>query len=182
MGEMDKLAMLVNSHYQADSGKSPEEHWRGCDHFSRMSCRAAADFIPAVLRMAGQNEAEVLENGWTLTENQLETMSKTEHLRWCAFHFCMGFSPMTQEEYNAREKTYLQQVAKGEEPLRIGKNMHARTHACLIDWDQLDELSLHESALIGRTVNYKDMDAENIRLIPLLLQTRRKTEVSHETK
>lgn len=177
MQEMDKLAMLVNSHYQANPTKSPEEHWRHCDYFSRMSCRATADFVPAMLRMAGLTETQVQKEGWVLTEAQLENMSRTEHLRWCAFHFCMGFSPMTPEEYDARAASYLQQVAAGKKPLRIGKNMRQHTHACLIDWEELDALSLRESSLTGQKINYKAADRENVRLIPELLQTRKKTEV-----
>ena len=177
MLELDELAMLVNSHYQNDTGKTPWKHWLHCDYFSRMSCRAAADFIPAMLRMAGKTEAQVLENGWDLTQAQLETMSRSEHLRWCAFHYCMGFSAMTAEEYDSREVIYLQQVKAGEKPLRVGKNMEKRTHACLIDWEELDALSLRESTLTGKKTDHKMADSENVLLIPELLQTRRKNEV-----
>lgn len=177
MEAMDKLAMLVNSHYQADPQKSPKEHWRYCDYFSRMSCRAAADFVPAMLRMAGCSEAQVQENGWSLTEAQMETMSRTEHLRWCAFHFCMGFSPMSREEYDARTAIYLQQSASGQKPLRIGKNMQERTHACLISWEELDALSVRESSLTGKQINYQKMDTENVRLVPEILQAKGEIEV-----
>lgn len=177
MEEMDELAMLYNSRYQADETKSAREHWRNCDYFSRMSCRAAADFVPAILRMAGRTESQVREEGWNLSELQLENMSRTEHLRWCAFHFCMGFSPMTAEEYSTRAEIYLQQTAAGEKPLRIGKDMRLRIHACLTDWESLDALSAQESRLTGRIVNYKAMDTENVCLVPELLQARAQTEV-----
>ena len=177
MEKMDELAMLVNSHYQADPNKTPREHWLCCDYFSRMSCRATADFIPAMLRMAGTTEEQVRTNEWVLTAQQLENMSRTEHLRWCAFHFCMGFAPMTAQEYDARAELYRQQKAAGETPLRIGKNMQSRTHACLVDWDELDALSLRESSLTGRAIDYKSMDTANVRLIPALIQARRKAEV-----
>lgn len=177
MQQSDKLAMLVNSHYQADTNKTPKEHWLCCDHFSRMSCRATADFVPAILRMAGTAAEQVQESGWTLTEAQLETLSRTEHLRWCAFHFCMGFSPMSPEEYDARAEVYRQQTAAGVEPLRIGKNMPERRHACLIRWEELDSLSARESSLTGKTVDYKAMDTANICLIPELLRKQGETEV-----
>lgn len=177
MQKMDALAMLVNSCYQNDPQKSPREHWRCCDYFSRMSCRAMADFIPAVLRMVGLTEAQVQKDGWILTENQQEILGKTEHLRWCAFHFCMGFSPMTQEEYDTREALYLQQTAAGEKPLRVGKNMQERTHACLIGWEDLDALSARETGITGKEVNYKAMDMANVHLIPELLKTRNHNEV-----
>lgn len=177
MKKMDEMAMLVNSHYQANSEKTPWEHWLHCDYFSRMSCRATADFIPAMLRMAGVTENQVEETGWSLTEEQLEIMGRAEHLRWCAFHYCMGFSPMTSKEYDSREALYLRQIAAGEKPLRVGKNMQGYTHACLIDWDALDALSLRESRLTGKPVDYKAMDKENVLLIPELIRARRKTEV-----
>ena len=175
--ELDAWAMLVNSHYQNDPAKAPETHWRCCDYFSRMSCRAAADFIPAMLRIAGTTREQVRQKGWDLTDAQLETMGRTEHLRWCAFHYCMGFSPMTREEYEEREALYLQQTAAGQKPLRIGKNLSGRTHACLIGWQELEELSLHESRVTGKPVDYKAMDLENVHLIPELLRTRSGTEV-----
>lgn len=177
MEEMDRLAMLVNAQYQSDRELSPWQHWLRCDHFSRMSCRAMADFIPAMLRMAGTTQAQIQKDSWTLTDKQLENMSKAEHLRWCAFHFCMGFAPMTAEEYDLREATYRQQIAAGEPPLRVGKNMVGRTHACLIGWEELDALSQRESSFTGKQIDYKAMDTDNVLLIPALLQVRKKTEV-----
>lgn len=177
MLELDELAILVNSHYQADPKKTPRQHWHCCDHFSRLSCRAMADFIPAMLRMANLTEAQVQENCWVLREDQLEIMSRTEHLRWCAFHYCMGFTPMTQEEYAAREAQYHRQIAVGEKPLRVGKNMRDRTHACLTPWDELDDLSRRESSLTEKKTDYKAMDRENVLLVPELLRARKETEV-----
>ena len=84
---------------------------------------------------------------------------------------------MTAEEYNAREALYLQQTAAGESPLRIGKNMQERTHACLIGWDALDALSARETGVTGKQVNYKAMDIANVNLIPELLRTQKHTEV-----
>lgn len=160
---LDDKAMILNHRYQPASSRTPEENWLSCDYFSRQSCRASADFLPAMLRAAGKTPED-----WNLTEKQLENLSITEHLRWCAFHYCMGFSPMTEEEFQARSKTYLQQKQAGQTPLRIGKNMQNRTHACLIPWDALDELSQKEAQVTGSYVNYKQMDTDNVLAIPLL--------------
>ena len=175
MEKMDALAMCVNSHYQQNSEKTPLEHWLRCDYFSRMSCRAMADFIPAMLKMVHKTREQVLESGWDLTPMQLETLSKTEHLRWCAFHYAMGFSPMTREEYDARTETYRRQLAAGEKPLRIGKNMVARTHACLVSWEELVELSERENRITGKSVDYQAMDTENVLIVPELLRAGEKT-------
>lgn len=169
MEHMDALAMLVNSQYQHDDGRTPLQHWLQCDYFSRMSCRATADFLPAMLKMVGKTKAQVLNSGWKLTPAQTENLSRTEHLRWCAFHFCMGFAPMSREEFDERADTYRRQLAEGVKPLRIGKNMQNRTHACLVSWEELDALSEKENKITGKSVDYKAMDTENVLMIPRLL-------------
>lgn len=169
---LDRMAMILNHRYQASSDKTALQNWMHCDYFSRQSCRASADFVPAILRAAGKTRKQVAGGDWCLPDLQLENLSKTEHLRWCAFHYCMGFSPMDEQEYEARAKIYRQQVEQdGKASIRIGKNMSGRTHACLIGWDQLDHLSEKEAAVTGKPVNYKALDAENILAIPQLLQS-----------
>jgi len=84
----------------------------------------------------------------------------------------MGFSPMTQEEFDQRAALYRQQKEQnGSSSLRIGKNMAGRTHACLIPWDELDQLSRQEAAVTGKPVDYKAMDTDNILAITQLIQT-----------
>ncbi len=168
--ELDQMAMILNHRYQSTADRSPEENWMLCDYFSRQSCRAATDFVPAVLRAAGKSHEAVVGGDWHLTEAQKENLSKTEHLRWCAFHYCMGFSTMGSEEFDARAEAYRQQLASnGKATIRIGKNMAARTHACLVDWDELDALSQKEAAVTGKYVDYKAMDTENVLATAALL-------------
>ena len=144
-----------------------------CDYFSRMSNRAYADFQDAVLRAAGRTEADALGGNWEFSQEHLENLGKMEHARWNAFHFCMGFMPMSQEEYAARTAIYRrQQQETGKGKIRIGKNLDARTHACLIGWDELDVLSDTENAITGGNVDYKQMDKNNILLLPELLRIR----------
>lgn len=170
---MDEKAMVINHFYMGSSGSTPVDDWMNCDFFSRMSCRASADFMGAMLRIAGKTEREVLEDGWNLSEAQLENLSITEHLRWCAFHFCMGFRPMSREEFESRASEYLAQKEKTGKPvIRIGKNMADRTHACLVSWEELDELSERENAITGKNVNYKAYDTENVLAIPKMLEVR----------
>ena len=165
--------MIVNHYYQGGN-KTPLENWMNCDYFSRMSCRAFGDFIEAVLRAAGKTEEQALANEWIFSDSMMENLGKMEHDRWCAFHYCMGFSPMGEEEYAQRAAEYSCQMARdGKATIRIGKNMAGRTHACLIDWDELDELSARENAITGKAVNYKSMDMENIRIVPDLLMSRK---------
>lgn len=174
MGAIDGMAMLVNQHYQGENSRGALQDWLRCDYFSRMSCRAFADFFGAYLRAAGKTEEDAVSGRWDLDPQVLENLSIMEHARWCAFHYAMGFSPMTAEEYNSRAAVYLEQIkTPGVKPLRIGKNLDAKTHACLIGWDELDELSQREFAITGKAVNYKQMDTDNVQIIPKLLRVHR---------
>lgn len=137
-----------------------------CNYFDRSSNRAAADFIPAILRAAGTTVEDVIEKDWSPDSQLLENLGITEHLRWCAFHHCMGFSTMTEEEFDQRAAIFREEVARhGSSKFRISKNMISRTHACLIPWEELDDLSAKENAITGKNVNYKDNDIRNIQII-----------------
>ncbi|MCQ2501696.1 MAG: hypothetical protein MJ117_10185, partial [Lachnospiraceae bacterium] len=167
----DKLAMAYNHYYCQGNGKTLQENWFNCDSFSRDSSRAAADFMSSMLITVGLDEAEVLKNGLNLTAEQELTLAKTEHLRWCAFHLMNGYTLMTDEEFQERSQRYLKEKAMGADKLtRISKNSLNRTHACLIDWNELDTLSTKENAVTGGSVNYKQADINNIHVIPEALK------------
>lgn len=168
--ELDRMAMAINHRYQAVSDRTAVQTWMECDYFSRLSCRASADFMPAMVRAAGKTPQQVADGDWDLTAQQLENLSRTEHLRWCAFHYCMGYSPMTAEEFDARAAQYRRQKAAGEATIRIGKNVADRTHACLVEWEELDALSAQENAITGKKLDYKAMDTDNVRIVPELLR------------
>lgn len=168
--DMDKLAMLLNHSY-CGNGKTPRENWDACDYFSRMSSRASADFAPAFLKMAGLPADAVPEGEW-YTPQQLENMAISEHDRWCAFHYCMGFRGMTEEEYAERCRIYKEEKAKNPASrYRIGKDISKRIHCCLIPWEQLDALSDAENAVTGGNVDYKAMDRNNVLTLPALLKS-----------
>lgn len=170
--DIDDMAMLVNQQYQSN-GKTALENWMVCDYFSRMSCRAFADAIRAFLKAAHKTEEQVLQGDWNLPQDQLENLSIMEHERWCAFHYCMGFLPMTQEEYADRVRKYEDQKKDGKPSIRIGKNMAGKTHACLISWKALDKLSDREKNITGKAVDYKQMDRDNVLTIPNLLRAQK---------
>lgn len=167
--DMDKLAMLLNHSY-CGNDKTPRENWADCDYFSRMSSRASADYAPAFLKMAGLSADAVPEGDW-YTPQQLENMAISEHERWCAFHYCMGFRGMTQEEYAERCRIYKEEKARNPASrYRIGKDVPKRIHSCLIPWEQLDALSDAENAVTGGNVDYKQMDRNNVLTLPALLK------------
>lgn len=160
----DAAAMALNHAYHKNENGSAREQWAACDYFSRVSCRASADFGDALRRAAasdGQTE---------LSPQTLENLAKTEHLRWCAFHYAMGYRPMPEEVWQARAAEYQRQKQAGQTPLRIGKDTGRRLHACLIDWEKLDALSEKENAVTGGAVDYRQLDRDNVRVLLTLTE------------
>lgn len=158
----DRLAMVINQQYYSDNGKTAAENWKACDYFSRISCRASADFAPSFLWMIGSDN-------WTdlaLTNARIENLSQTEHLRWQAFHEVMGWHPMPPEIWRQRADAY----AAGNHGIRVGKDSGKRLHACMIPWEELDELSARENAVTGGHVDYKAMDRDNVLALGELLK------------
>lgn len=171
--QLDRMAMTVNQYYQGAYSRGALADWLACDYFSRTSNRAYADFLETVLRATGRTEADALAGRWDFTPEQLENLGRMEHARWNAFHFCMGYMPMSEEEYIRRTEIYRQeQVQTGKGKIRIGKNPARKTHACLIPWEALDGLSARENAITGGRVDYKQMDINNIMLLPQLYRIR----------
>ena len=168
--ELDKDAMDLNHQYCGNNGKTVEENWFACDYFSRLSSEASADFVPAFLYMAGTTRDEVLKHGLNLTEKQEEALCRTEHMRWCAFHFAHRYRTMTPEEWNERAAVYThEKTEKGFSSIKIGKNRVGRTHACLIPWEELVELDDREKAVTGVDPDYQERDRHTIQLIPKLI-------------
>lgn len=169
--KLDAMAMAVNQSYQGSASKGAMADWMVCDYFSRTSNRAMADYLEAILCAAGRTEQQALSGDWSFSEQHLLTLSMMEHARWNAFHFCMGYQPMSDEEYESRTQAYRQEVALyGKGKTRIGKNPKKRTHACLIPWDDLGKLSAKENSITGGNVDYMKMDTDNILVVPTLLQ------------
>lgn len=175
--QMDDMAMQVNQIYceEAGSTQSAEENWRQCSYMSRQSNRACADFYPAVLRASGKTEEQVLAGEWPPAEEVLENLSVTEHLRWCALQYTMGYSAMSGKVWDRRAKQYQEEKASGKTPgWRISKDDEKKLQACLIPWDDLDELSRRENAVTGGHVDYKKLDRNNVLQIARVLSARRK--------
>ena len=102
--------------------------------------------------------SEVLAGNWPPAAEVLEVLGETEHLRWNAFHFVMGYSPMSTEEFDERAETYRKRVEKGLPGIRLSKDAVNRTHACLIPWDELDSLPQRSPGQL------KSYDVESVRI------------------
>ncbi len=172
--DADRKAILLNASYD-HSERSMWEKWVACDSFSKMSSRASADFIPAFIRISGTTREQVLSGDWHPSDEMLQVLGETEHLRWNAFHFAMGYRTMSSKEFETNAKTWAQCMAEGKPcGIKIAKNNEARTHACLIPWEELDELSQKENAITGRNVDYKQIDIDNVLTMPKILQAEEK--------
>ena len=170
----DRDAVIINSTYD-DSDRTDWEKWVACDSFSKMSSRASADFIPAFIRASGMTADAVRAGNWPPAADILEVLGETEHLRWNAFHFVMGYSPMSSGEFDERADIYRKHTEKGLPGIRLSKDSENRTHACLIPWNELDDLSKKESSVTGREVNYKQYDINNVLIIPEIFKQREAT-------
>ena len=167
--DADRLAILLNSTYDS-SDRSDWEKWMACDSFGKMSSRASADFIPAFIRISGSSREEILAGNWNPDESLRQVLGQTEHLRWCAFHYAMGYVRMSRMEFEANIEAFTRLKAEGKQPgFRISKNPGERKHACLIPWEDLDALSEEENRVTGRNVDYKQVDINNVLALPKLL-------------
>ena len=170
--KLDTMAMIINHQYHISEGNTVYEDWASCDYFSRMSCRASADYLDAFLFAARRDRASVLRDGWRPDGPLMENLGQTEHLRWCAFHYAMGYQTMPESVFEERAALYrTQKQETGSGSVRIGKDTENRLHACLIPWDDLDALGEREFGITGKPVDYKEMDRENVRMIPNMLKS-----------
>ena len=167
---LDEQAMRLNCAYHGAPQSEAAALWCECDYFSRMSSRASADFADALLRSAGLDRQAAAQPGFALPEPVQETLAQTEHIRWCAFHYAMGYRPMPEENWLERAELYRTKKERNEPLPKIGKDTEQRLHACLTDWDALDELSRRENDVTGGQVDYKQYDRENVEVMLRLLR------------
>ncbi len=163
-GDMDSNAMKIN-HYYNDPNGSMQEQWLRCDYFSRMSCRASTDFLSPLLHRLHADKRELVSEG------KLQNLGQTEHLRWNAFHYTMGYSPMSRETWEKRAEEFKRQErAQESNRIRISKDTANKQHACLVSWDELDELSERENKVTGKSLDYKQMDIDNVLVVIDILE------------
>ena len=160
--ELNKYAVELNHKYLG--GESIIEDWKKCSYFDRMSSLAAVDYlIPLIGRI----------NAGKLTPEQRENLSKSEHLRWCAFLYSFGFDVMSKEEFIKRIKQRNQEIEQyGKSSIKLTKDMENFKHVCLVSWDELDELSKIENSLTQGNIDYKNYDRQNIDMVMELIQAK----------
>ena len=165
---LDLMAEILNHQYYREKGRSIGEDWAECGYFSRMSCRAAADFAEAFMSASGISAETLKEQGWPGDREELmEHLAETEHMRWCGFHYASGYQTMSEDIFRKRAE---QGITKP------GKDPVGKLHVCLVPWEKLPEIDRLEKELTGREVNYQAMDYDNVRMIPELLREKERYE------
>ena len=162
---LDHRAMILNHQYHRNEGNTVEEDWQNCDYFSRMSCRASADFLDAILYSASLRKEDAANGIFLQDEDLLNTLGEAEHMRWVAFHACMRYQKMSDAQFIQRAER-----KRNGEDLRVNKDECTRTHACMVPWEELPALDKKEEELTGIRKNYQEMDKDNIRMIPEMLK------------
>lgn len=167
----DYNAMQLNHIYC--QGQTMVKDWNQAGIEDRMSSRASADFSPAFLKMTGYTKQDILErNVWNrLSDTQLENLARTEHKRWCAFYYSMGYRKMPQEVFEKRcEKYRKEKNEKGSSRIKIQKDISERYHTCLVEWDELDALTKEYRTVTGdMKKDYKQDDRNNVLMVPKIL-------------
>ena len=106
----------------------------------------------------------------TLTDEQRENLAKSEHLRWCAFHYTCGYDVMEKEEFIRRVKNYQDEIMKlGSSRIKVTKDSGKMLHVCLVDWDELDEISEIENSITNGNKDYKASDRANVDMVAKLM-------------
>jgi len=160
--EIDCMAKVVNNVYNQNN-PSKAKPWFERDWFEQESNRATADFISAMLKLAGLDEKKV-KNALAEKDSPLaEILAQTEHLRWNAFHAAMGWNSISIEGMR-------QCFADTKDMNLCRKNPKARLHVCFASWDELDEISEACGQITQEKVDFKKYDRDIIENIPLFLK------------
>ena len=95
---------------------------------------------------------------------------------------CVSFSSARRDTVrSARSRQREEEIRlTGSSQILLTKDGQAKLHACLIPWEELDELSARENELTGRNIDYKQMDVNNVLTLPKLLQAEEKRKAEEE--
>lgn len=145
---MDRMAKRLN-HYYCEKIGTEEGNWAKTSYFSRMSSRASSDYLSALLRRT--DSLGTVEP----SSAKLDNLSRSEHLRWMAFHYSMGYSPMPRAVLEERAARY-------PEIGQFTKDAEHRQHALMIPWEDLPVMDAYEESVAGKPVNYQQKDTDNI--------------------
>ena len=78
-------------------------------------------------------------------------------------------APMKRAVFEARAEAWKRSAEAGIAAPRPAKDTQKRLHACLVPWEELNEISALEQRLTGRSVDYQQTDINNVLALPRLL-------------
>lgn len=130
--KLDAMAKAVHGYYNNvfDSRKDIESLWKQTSLYNKDSSRALAAHIPWKARCAGFYITDSYESYGVFSEKinssaaLLKNLSLGEHLRWEAVLFAIGWRSVSPEKLMPNKD----------------KDNEKRLHACLIPWEELDNL------------------------------------------
>lgn len=73
---------------------------------------------------------------------------------------------MEKDEFTKRVEDY----RSGQSKDKPTKDEEGKKHACLVEWDEFDEISRIENSIMNTSENYKDYDRENVDVVMKLIQ------------
>lgn len=164
--EMDTIAVQCHIMYSEES--ESDIPWTQVSLFDKQSNRAIAAFIPAFLKIMGFRLVDTTNQGVNLVSKEeyfthlnehpilKENLGRTEHKRWCAFHFSEGWDRLPIEHIRPEDKGH--------------KDEKRRLHACLVEWEGLETVSKEVSKVINKEINFQSYDLKYIVGIPEVLE------------
>ncbi len=161
---MDRMARQMNALFNSIYHIEPADNWRSLDSFTKESNRSAAANIATKLRLLGlemfekgKNKADgggkkspVALNDY-LQGERLDNLARQEHLRWNAFHYASGWSSWPLSRTGEAKKA---------------KDLKNRRHACLVSWDELEEVTRH----FNQHPTFQQLDYEQVKNISRILE------------
>lgn len=134
--KIDSVAKEINDGYNRRSGRGKK--WNELGTYLQAMNRAAVFDI--------RLKKELYQMCDAAEEERIEFLARYEHQRWCAFNYTHGWKRLPIDELTKEEKENY-----------ISKRVQKKQHACLIPWDDLDDLPQKNKG------DYKSYDVANVR-------------------
>ena len=159
----DRGAMWLNWKWSRQEEIPREEKWKEASSFDKESSRASFFGMWNLLRLVGftvdQLSSEIKYGRADLSDELLERLAETEHLRWMAFHLVRGI-----KWWDPNDKTLLPTSRDGK-PIRVKANRRKdiNAHAALVEFSQLpkiDEAIWHLNNNEGMKGNLQQIDRD----------------------
>ena len=175
--KLERLSLAVHRSYSGviDAKPTSQAYQDACrvfetSEYGRRSSMAAALHIPVKLHSCGilnGNQHDLTEDVADRFEQMLKSggsemldrLAKVEHLRWNAFIRSEGYRNADIDTMEA----YASVVGHQRDDL-------SKLHPCLVEWDQLDDVSAAYNHLMHAQKDFKESDRQIINQIPKIIR------------